>query len=201
MFQKKSGYVWAPPGCNGLEIEMVYVPAGYFIMGDNGSDYLKPKHIRSVKDGFFMAKYPTTWEQYMLFCEHTGHKKPTLPAWGMIPDHPVVCVTWDDAKAFCKWAGMALPEEAEWEKACRGTDGREYPWGNEQPTRELCVYSRNQTDSIYSCPNGASPYGAMHMAGNVWEWCEDVYDDKAYYKYVESVEIVTPESFNPKKTD
>ena len=92
-------------------------------------------------------------------------------------EHPVVNVNWDQANAYATWAGGRLPTEAEWEKACRGTDGRIYPWGDEPPTAELANFANNVGDTtpVGSYPNGASPYGALDMAGNVWEWTADWY--------------------------
>lgn len=88
-------------------------------------------------------------------------------------DHPVVQVSWDDAQAFCDWAGMTLPTEEQWEKAARGTDGRIWPWGDEPPTAEQCNFHRNVGDTTqvgaYS-PQGDSPWGCVDVAGNVWEW-------------------------------
>ena len=106
--------------------------------------------------------------------------------------HPVVCVSWDDAAAFCDWAGLSLPTEAQWEKASRGTDGRNYPWGNEAPTCERTVMkeggdgcAQDATWPVGSKPMGVSPYGVMDMAGNVWEWVLDCYD-KNFYRSPES---------------
>ena len=97
-------------------------------------------------------------------------------------EHPILGVSWDQANAYCEWAGRRLPSEAEWEKAARGTDKRIYPWGNEDPTAELVNFSQNigETTTVGSYPNGASPYGVLDMAGNVWEWTLDGYTVEFY---------------------
>ncbi len=99
------------------------------------------------------------------------------------------CVSWDDAVAFCSWLTQAssrdirLPTEAQWEKAARGTNGNLYPWGNQPPDDVRCNFNMNVGDTTpigtYS-PDGDSPYGCADMAGNVWEWCADWLDEKAY---------------------
>ncbi|MFH2009188.1 MAG: SUMF1/EgtB/PvdO family nonheme iron enzyme [bacterium] len=100
------------------------------------------------------------------------------------PRHPVVCVPWKQAAAYCAWTGKRLPTEAEWEKAARGRSGRLYPWGNAAPSCELASYSGckkpSSTLPVGSLPKGKSVYGALDMAGNVWEWVAD-WHHKAYY--------------------
>ena len=139
---------------------------------------------------FWMSKTPVTQAVYQRFIaanpkhdvpfREEGWAKPynwdkqrrTFPA--DKAEHPVVLVSWYDAVAFCEWAGLALPTEEQWEKAARGTDGRTYPWGNNEPTDKLCNFNKNVggTTSVgdYS-PQGDSPYGCVDMSGNVWEWC------------------------------
>ena len=166
---------------------MCVVPAGPFCMGcvDNqcGSDEY-PYHEVDVP-AFEIDKYEVTVSQYGA-CVNAGAC--TAPGtgsycnWGKSgkEDHPVNCIDWNQAKAYCEWAGKRLCSESEWEKASRGTDGRIYPWGNEEPTCDYCVMDEggygcgtDSTWSVGSKPAGASPYGALDMSGNVWEWVED----------------------------
>ena len=101
------------------------------------------------------------------------------------PLQPVVGVRWDDAKAYCAYVGKRLPREAEFERAIRGDDGRRYPWGNEAPTPEHTVFGRllghgGTTDDVGTHAKGRGQYGHDDLAGNVWEWMEDLYDPLAY---------------------
>lgn len=101
-----------------------------------------------------------------------------------LPDHPVVGVSWLDAKTYCEWKGKRLPREAEWERAVRDDDGRRYPWGNAlpDPRRHGCFGGRATTDPVGSYPDGKGPYGHLDLSGNVWEWQDDEYDPYAYHR-------------------
>lgn len=155
--------------------ELIRIPAGEFWMGtDDGPENERPKHRVTLPE-YYIARTPITNAQYRRFMEATGHGEPAL--WNEKrfnqPNQPVVGVTWYDAMEYCKWAGLRLPTEREWEKAARGTDGRLWPWGNDPPSEKLCNFNKNvgATTDVGSYPDGASPYGCLDMAGNVWEWC------------------------------
>ena len=92
---------------------------------------------------------------------------------------PAYFISWHDACAFCEWAGVQLPTEAQWEKAARGPDGLTYPWGETLPNKLRCNLQRFPTD-VDQHPSGASPYGVMDMLGNVWEWTRNAYVDYPY---------------------
>ncbi|HOS44273.1 MAG TPA: SUMF1/EgtB/PvdO family nonheme iron enzyme, partial [Armatimonadota bacterium] len=156
-------------------MEWVTIPAGAFLYGEEKE--------RRYLETYRIMKYPVTVAQYRLFCKATGRAMPDPPEWGWIDDHPMVNVSWHDAAAFAKWAGLALPTEEEWEKAARGTDGRLYPWGNDWDAAKCHCSKKDwgdakQTAPVGSYPAGASPYGVLDMAGNVWEWCNSWYDDR-----------------------
>lgn len=130
---------------------------------------------------FYISRFPTTNEEYAQFVKATGHRTPKWPSRGYPPDmarHPVVQVSWEDAASYAEWTGSRLPTEAEWEKAARGTQGWIYPWGDEF-FAENCNCSESKTDGtrpVDAHPGGASPYGVMDMAGNVWEWTTELYE-------------------------
>ena len=159
---------------------MVWVPTGTFRMGstDAGNPNEQPQHTVTL-NGYWIYRYEVTVAQYRKFCAATGHQMPTAPKWGWHDQHPIVFVTWHDAVAYATWAGARLPTEAEWEKAARGPDGNEYPWGNEWDA-EKCPKELLGTHPVGSYPADVSPYGVLDMAGNVREWCHDWYRADAY---------------------
>jgi iron(II)-dependent oxidoreductase len=155
--------------------ELIRIPAGEFWMGsDDGPENERPKHRVSLAE-YYIARTPITNAQYRRFIEATGHGTPMYWSEKRFnqPNQPVVGVTWYDAMEYCKWAGLRLPTEREWEKAARGTDGRLWPWGNDPPNEKRCNFNKNvgATTDVGSYPDGASPYGCLDMAGNAWEWC------------------------------
>jgi iron(II)-dependent oxidoreductase len=165
---------------------MVYVPEGEFTMGtEKGEEDERPVH-RVYVAGFYIDKYEVTNKEYKKFLTATGRRTPDF--WSDTdlnkPNLPVVGVSWEDGKAYCKWVGKRLPTEAEWEKAARGTDGRRYPWGNKYSAKRANAYGNQDgfqfTAPVDSLAAGASPFGVLNMAGNVWEWCADWYAEDYY---------------------
>ena len=158
---------------------MVEVPGGPFLYGPNREQADLPS--------FRIRKYPVTVGEYRAYVEANPRvKMPPAPLWGWIDSHPMVNVSWLDAKAFCEWAGLALPSERQWEKAARGTDGREYPWGDDWRDGH-CACSVQPADLNSTAPVGAftageSPYSCSDMVGNVWEWCQDPYERGSSYR-------------------
>jgi serine/threonine-protein kinase len=190
--------------------EMVYIPAGEFTFGDAAS-------TRTIYlDAFWMDKVEVTNAQFQQFVDATGYKTDAEKlGWGFEyrdgwqrvegiswraprgagstpqANLPVVVVSWNDANAYCVWAGKRLPTEAEWEKAARGTDARVFPWGNTWDGTRLnfcdanCAYTWKDANAndrfaeaapVGSFTTSASPYGILDLAGNVWEWIADWFD-------------------------
>lgn len=167
-------------------VDMVDIPAGSFWMGE-GED----QHSLHLK-AFQIARYPVTSAGYLQFVLDAPHSLPPHWVGGQIPDgladHPVVNVSWFDALAYCRWLSsrsglqFRLPSEAEWEKAARGEGGNTYPWGNTFQAG-LCNTWENGHGRIMPVdyfPEGASVYGAVDLAGNVWEWSRSRHFDYPY---------------------
>ncbi|NPV57353.1 MAG: SUMF1/EgtB/PvdO family nonheme iron enzyme [Anaerolineae bacterium] len=176
----------------------VFVPAGNFTMGSTAGD-LDEQPVHTVYlDGFWIDQTEVTNGMYAL-CEVDGdcsiplnQKSSTREIYygnSDYLDYPVIYVDWRQADTYCRWAGGQLPSEAQWEKAARGEDGRLYPWGNQPPDGSRANFSpvltnTGDTKPVGSYPAGASPYGALDMAGNVSEWVADLYDE-SYYSSLE----------------
>jgi formylglycine-generating enzyme required for sulfatase activity len=174
---------------NGMEF--MCVPAGKFLMGsNNGDNDEKPQHAIDISYDYWMARFPVTNELYNTYAK-AKEIKHLVPNWEKKKDHPVTHVEWADAMAYCQWLNsllkaklppglvLRLPTEAEWEKAARGIDGREYPWGNTFDKNNCNTDEGNKGDTTpmgaYS-PQGDSPYGCAEMVGNVWEWTSSWYE-------------------------
>lgn len=175
---------------------MVFVPVGDFIMGTQrdaeASQDEKPAH-NVYLDGYWIDKYEVTNAMYQKCvdagaCKFSGSNKSGLrgstPYYGNpeFDNYPVINMSWYHADTYCRWVGKRLPTEAEWEKAARWTDARIYPWGNSFDQNRLNSRDGRFIDTTAggSYPLGASPYGVMDMAGNVWEWVADWYATNFY---------------------
>jgi len=174
-------------------------------------EHEQPQHS-VILDAFYIDRYEVTNAQFLKFVEVTGYVTDAeREDWGYVwtrdinwlhvrgvswraplgpgssiegkSEHPVVQISYNDARAYARWAGKRLATEAEWEKASRGTDGRLYPWGNEWDASKLNSWELgpHTTTPVGSYPEGVSPYGAYDMVGNVWEWVADWYHHKYYH--------------------
>jgi formylglycine-generating enzyme required for sulfatase activity len=191
----------APAGKDGAL--MVLIPEGPFLMGNNeGSGNERPEH-KVFLDSYLIDQFEVTISRYAKFLAEA--KYPAPPTWdddavNTAGNRPAVGLSWEDAEAYCKWAGKRLPTEAEWEKAARGPEGRRYPWGHMQPFVDIANYNRGVwvSDAVTLAPvesgvegmsvrhgtkeGGRSPYGLYHMAGNAAEWVADWYEREYYQK-------------------
>jgi len=170
---------------------LVEIPGGPFLMGDDGDDDAKPRYEVALPP-YKIGKYPVTVGQFRRFVEASGYKPRDPDCLQGIPNHPVVYVTWHDARAYCRWLTgvwraegkidlgeeVRLPSEAEWEKAARGAaDRRAYPWGSDWDAGKCNTDEGGlgTTSPVGMYPEGGSPYGCLDMAGNVWEWTRSLW--------------------------
>ena len=165
-------------------VDSIHVPAGEFAMGfDGGPLDAQPMHTVYL-DEFWIMQTEVTNAQYAACVAADICTAPSVESWSdpVFANHPVTGVTWHQANAYATWVGGRLPTEAEWEKAARGTDGRIYPWGNENPSEQYANFNvpLDGTVPVGSYPDGASPYGVLDMAGNAEEWVADWYDPDYY---------------------
>lgn len=196
------------------EENWVTIPAGTFLMGaqktrkgksgyDEEAESIEPLHEVSVGQ-FQMGRYPVTVQEFKSFVddEESGYGVETHWPRGSFQgdraprdwdeqllhlNRPVVYVSWFAATAYCSWAGLRLPTDAEWEYAARGSEGWKYPWGNEPPDPNRANYDESGVGAatpVGLFPNGATPEGLDDMAGNVWEWTNDWYDKEKRYRVV-----------------
>jgi len=223
----QKGDIWINPRD---DMDMVYIPAGEFIMGSSTAelDAWLQTHPQDQYDWFaheqpqcrlnlrsyWISRTEVTNAQYLRFVTASARAQPEHWRGGIIPQgiegFPATFVEWEDARAYCKWAGGRLPSEPEWERAARGGDARVFPWGNQWDRnrcrnfeaiigrRPLSPYQnmlrfgewegghdeiREGPVAVGSYPAGASPFGCLDLAGNVWEWCAEWYNDQAYQRY------------------
>jgi serine/threonine-protein kinase len=174
---------------------LVYVPAGEFLQGSAATDanavaFERPQRPVQL-DAFWIDRTEVTNAMYTL-CVQAGECRAPISRRSatrltyyddpQFQDYPVLYVSWEDARTYCQWARRRLPTEAEWEKAARGADGRLFPWGDVPPSPSRANFNDNTSDTtaVGSYPDNASPYDALDMAGNVWEWVTDWYKGSYY---------------------
>jgi len=183
--------------------EMVLIPAGSFKMGDSKNDpeewmeRSRPVHTVQL-DAFYMDVHEVTVGQFREFVDQSGYEYggswDEIAQYSPGDEYPMIKVNWNDVVSYCKWAGKRLPTEAEWEYAARGgLIGKRYPWGDEITHDDANYSGTGGKDKWDRCapvgsfePNG---YGLYDMAGNVWEWCADWYDED----YYSNLEVLNPQ--------
>lgn len=196
--EKKTGYV------------LLLIRSGRAIIGSSDNDSFglddeKPQ-FSVILPGFYLGKTCITNDQYVAFLNDIAPPSETFRKWididsrachirkhdrgyhsiDQYKNHPMACVSWYGAIAFCEWAGLRLPSELEWEYAARGPQGWTFPWGNQWDHRK-CQWSKypdhSKTCDVTAHPSAQSPFGLLNMVGNVWEWTSDLYQKEVYNRY------------------
>ena len=195
-------------GQDTLGADMLLIPAGLFLMGGDAREDEQPAGQVWV-DAFTIDRTPVTNGQFRAFWESGMYDDPSAPCWEGLQEgyrwihkeemrrvprywydaqwngahQPIVGVTWFEAFAYARWAGKRLPTEAEWEKAARGENGRQYPWGDTFD-HTCCNVAKTGVKGTSTVgrfsPGGDSPYGVTDMAGNIWEWTSTLYQPYPY---------------------
>lgn len=185
--------------------EMVMIPGGEFLAGGHGQDESLSRYSVNLP-AYYLAVYPVSFAQYMVFLSSLNSGQEEISKWidsryiirkagnkfdviGVKAETPVK-VSWSGANAYCKWAGVRLPTELEWEKGARGVDGKRYPWGDDYRTIETFGHPLDPAMYMQSYPGIVSPYGLYF--GNIQEWCNDWYEPQVYKRYLEG-DLSAPE--------
>ena len=177
--------------------EMASIPAGEFVMGSSdkkAKSNENPSHLVYL-DSFYIDKFEVSFKEFEEYLAANPKQYPTITGWvdrKARPDmlnKPVFGFQWKRCKKYCEWKGKRLPTEAEWERAAKGLEGRNYPWGNEPPDDKranfgnCCFIQKGSVLSpVDNFDNGKSPEGVYNLGGNVAEWVHDWYDKKYYEK-------------------
>lgn len=197
MIYRYQGEINIKPGENKIKLDqftstkvppgMVLIPEGEFEMGSDGeSPDENPAH-KVYLENYYIDKHEVSWAEFKKFVQAERRPQPLYMNDSRFnkPNYPAVGITFEEAQAYAKWVNKRLPTEAEWEKAAKGTKNWNFPWGNKfSPDKANCATVADKykyTAPVDSFPGGASPYGVLHMVGNVWEWCSDYYNATYYY--------------------
>jgi len=195
LFLAAGGVRAAPADSASGNRDMVRFPAGEFMMGSEPGKGLKdeqPRH-KVYLDAFWLDRYEVTGGDFAAYLEANPEEHPTITGWwGREPrpdmvDRPVIGLTWQRCRNYCRWRDKRLPTEAEWERAAAGLEGRTYPWGEAPPTPERANFNKccfiRKGEVLHeagSLKQGKTPEGVYDLAGNIAEWVYDWYD-KTYY--------------------
>ena len=175
---------WLNSAAASSGVEVIRVPGGPGVIGDNRFSAERPRRIVQLSP-YWLSRTPVTVSQFRIFTLHTETSFDWIsrePEWGWQNDHPMVQVTWDEAREYCLWAGGDLPTETQFERAARGREGSRFPWGDTW-TSDHSVHSfkvmgdRESPEPVNRrCSVYATGLGHIDLCGNVWQWCRDWYE-------------------------